>query len=363
MLRKIIHIDMDAFYASVEQRDFPELQGKCIAVGGNAERGVVATASYEARKYGVKSAMPSVIAKRKCPKLIFVKPRFEVYKEVSQQIREIFKEYTDLIEPLSLDEAYLDVTKNKFNLTIATEIALEIKQKIKERTHLTASAGVSFNKFLAKIASDYHKPDGLFVITPSMSEKFIAELPIHKFHGIGKVTAERMANMGIKTGWDLRQLSLEKIAREFGKAGLHYYNISRGEDNRPVNASRIRKSIGSENTFSNDLFHYHDLQQGINPLMQEVWDWCNTHYVFGRTITVKMKFDDFSITSKSKSSDYPITHENLYKKIVLELLKESYQIGRNVRLLGVSVSNLTDFKLHEGRQLLLDFESVSSNII
>lgn len=356
MLRKIIHIDMDAFYASVEQRDFPELRGKCIAVGGSAERGVVATASYEARKYSVKSAMPSVIAKRKCPKLIFVKPRFDVYKEVSNQIREIFKEYTDLVEPLSLDEAYLDVTINKFDIAIATDIALEIKQKIKERTNLTASAGVSYNKFLAKIASDYQKPDGIYVITPKMAEQFIEQLPIKKFHGIGKVTAERMANMGIHTGLDLKQLSLEKMMKEFGKSGSYYFNIARGEDHREVNPDRVRKSIGSENTFSNDISQFHEMQTHIAPQTDEVWEWCENHLTFGRTITVKMKFEDFTIVSRSKSSIYPITNEKIYRKLVLELLEECFQAGRNVRLLGVSVSNLTDFKTSQGRQLELDFE-------
>ncbi|QTV05095.1 DNA polymerase IV [Faecalibacter bovis] len=356
MLRKIIHIDMDAFYASVEQRDFPELRGKCIAVGGSAERGVVATASYEARKYGVKSAMSSVIAKRKCPKLIFVKPRFEVYKEVSNQIRDIFKEYTDLVEPLSLDEAYLDVTENKFNIAIATDIALEIKQKIKERTNLTASAGVSYNKFLAKIASDYQKPDGLFVITPKMAEQFIEQLPINKFFGIGKVTAERMANMGIHTGFDLKKLSMEKMIKEFGKSGSYYYNIVRGEDFRAVNPDRIRKSVGSENTFSNDISQIHEMQTHIASQTDEVWEWCQNNLIFGRTVTVKMKFEDFTIVSRSKSSIYPITNEKVYRKLVLELLEECYQIGRKVRLLGVSVSNLTDFKTSEGRQLELDFE-------
>lgn len=355
MLRKIIHIDMDAFYASVEQRDFPELKGKCIAVGGSSERGVVATASYEARKYGVKSAMASVVAKRKCPKLIFVKPRFEVYKEVSNQIRSIFNEYTDLVEPLSLDEAYLDVTENKFDIQIATEIAKEIKQKIKDRTGLTASAGVSYNKFLAKIASDYQKPDGLFVITPKMAIPFIEELPISKFFGIGKVTAERMANMGIKTGGDLKNLSLDKMLREFGKSGNYYYNIVRGEDHREVNPTRVRKSVGSENTFIEDLSTIQEMHQGLQPQKEEVWEWCVNHLVFGRTVTVKMKFNDFTIVSRSKSSLYPITDELMYSKIVDELLNECFQPKRSVRLLGISVSNLTDFKTSVGRQLEIDF--------
>ncbi len=356
MLRKIIHIDMDAFYASVEERDFPELKGKCVAVGGSAERGVVATANYEARKYGVKSAMPSVIAKRKCPKLIFVKPRFEVYKEVSKQIREIFSEYTDLIEPLSLDEAYLDVTENKFDLEIATDIALEIKQKIKEKTGLTASAGVSYNKFLAKIASDYQKPDGITVITPKMAVRFIEELSIKKFFGIGKVTAERMLNMGIHTGLDLKNASKEKLLKEFGKSGMYYYNIARGVDDRPVNPDRVRKSVGSENTFENDLTQFHDMKIGLAPLIEDVWNWCSNQLVFGRTITAKMKFDDFSVVTRSKSSIQPIKDKKMVEQISYELLEECYQPNRNVRLLGVSISNLTDFKINEGRQLEIEFK-------
>ena len=347
---------MDAFYASVEQRDFPELRGKCIAVGGSTERGVVATASYEARKYGVKSAMPAVIAKKKCPKLIFVKPRFDVYKEVSNQIRAIFKEYTDLIEPLSLDEAYLDVTENKFNLSVATDIALEIKEKIKLKTNLTASAGVSYNKFLAKIASDYHKPDGIFIITPKMAPQFIAQLPISKFHGIGKVTANRMENMGIYTGADLKQISLEKMTKEFGKAGMYYYNIARGEDYRQVNPDRVRKSVGSENTFTNDLIQLHEMVLNILPQRDEVWEWCENNLIFGRTVTVKMKFSDFTIVSRSKSSVYPITSIQTYNQIVLDLLEDCFTAGKSVRLLGVSVSNLTDYKKLEGRQLEIEFD-------
>lgn len=355
MQRKIIHIDMDAFYASVEQRDFPELQGKCIAVGGSEERGVVATASYEARKYGVKSAMPSVVAKRKCPKLIFVKPRFGVYKEVSKQIRAIFHEYTDLVEPLSLDEAYLDVTENKKGIQYATTIAEEIKAKIKEVTNLTASAGISYNKFLAKIASDYQKPDGLFVITPKMAESFIASFPIAKFNGIGKVTANRMQNMGIHTGNDLKALPLEKLVREFGKAGAHYYKIARGIDERPVNAARVRKSVGSENTYSNDLQALDEIFFHITEQMDEVWQWCQNNLIFGRTVTVKIKYNDFSVGTRSKTTLTPILNEQVYKDIVLQLIKECYLPNTPVRLLGVSVSNLSDFKINYGRQLQFDF--------
>lgn len=360
MLRKIIHIDMDAFYASVEQRDHPALRGQCIAVGGSAERGVVATASYEARRYGVKSAMPSVVAKRKCPKLIFVKPRFDVYQQVSQEIRDIFYEYTDLVEPLSLDEAYLDVTENKKGMGIATDIAKEILQKIYERTQLTASAGISYNKFLAKIASDYRKPHGMFVVTPKMALDFVAELPIRKFHGIGKVTAERMSNMGIHNGYDLRQLSLEKLLKEFGKSGQYYYQIARGEDYREVNATRIRKSVGSENTFTEDLTSLNQLQQGIIPEVDDVWRWCSSHNVYGRTVTVKIKYSDFSVVSKSKTLIHPLKNELLFRQLVMDLMEDAYTPLQSVRLLGVSVSNLTDYKLSEGRQLEINFEPTDS---
>ncbi len=354
MLRKIIHIDMDAFFAAVEQRDFPELRGKAIAVGGNEHRGVIATASYEARKYGIGSAMSSVVAKRKCPHLIFVKPRFHVYKEVSKQIRAIFHEYTDLVEPLSLDEAYLDVTENFKNNPIATEIALEIKEKIKERTKLTASAGVSYNKFLAKIASDYNKPDGLFVITPKSANELIENLPIKRFFGIGKVTAERMQMMGIHTGADLKKLSLEKLLREFGKSGKYYYSIVRGLDNRSVDPTRVRKSSGSETTFNEDLETLLDMQHALIPLMKDVWDWSMKTSIYGRTITVKMKFHDFTLSTKSKSASFSIKDKTLFDQICFELLNEMYSPEKPVRLLGVSISNLDNEEIY-GRQLEIIF--------
>jgi DNA polymerase-4 len=251
--RKIIHIDMDAFYASVEQRDNPDLRGKPVAVGGSRERGVVAAASYEARKFGVRSAMPSVTARRQCPDLIFVKPRFEVYKAVSQQIREIFAEHTPIIEPLSLDEAYLDVTENLQNIPLARDVALAIRAKIQQETGLNASAGISYNKFLAKLASDHRKPNGQYVITPEMGPAFVENLPVGKFHGIGPATIARMNSLGLYTGLDMRNQSLEFMQTNFGKAGSYYYWISRGVDNRAVRADRIRKSVGAENTFSSDL--------------------------------------------------------------------------------------------------------------
>jgi DNA polymerase-4 len=247
--RKIIHVDMDAFYASVEQRDNPDLRGKPIAVGGSRERGVVAAASYEARKFGVRSAMPSVTAKRQCPDLIFVKPRFEVYKEISRHIRTIFAEHTEIIEPLSLDEAYLDVTENIQGIPVATEIATMIRAKILSETALTASAGVSYNKFLAKLASDHRKPNGQFVVTPRMGPSFVQDLPVGKFHGIGPATSAKMNGLGIFTGMDMRNQTLEFMTANFGKAGTYYYWISRGIDDRPVRANRIRKSVGAETTF------------------------------------------------------------------------------------------------------------------
>ncbi|WP_334126704.1 DNA polymerase IV [Empedobacter brevis] len=358
MQRKIIHIDMDAFFASVEQRDFPELRGKCIAVGGNEERGVIATASYEARKYGVGSAMSSVVAKRKCPQLIFVKPRFHVYKEVSDQIRAIFLEYTDLVEPLSLDEAFLDVTQNHKNIEIATDIAKEIKQKIKERTNLTASAGISFNKFLAKIASDYNKPDGLYVITPKMAESFIHTLPIKKFHGIGKVTAERMQMMGVHTGLDLKNLTLEKLLREFGKSGQYYYNIVRGLDFREVNPTRLRKSSGSETTFSHDLETLEEMQIALFPLMEDVWNWSLKTAIYGRTLTVKIKYNDFTVSTKSKSASFSIKNRVLFDQICYDLLAEGYSSQKPVRLLGVSISNLENNQKRIGTQLEIPFKEV-----
>ena len=357
MLRKIIHIDMDAFFAAVEQRDFPELRGKCIAVGGNEQRGVITTASYEARKYGVGSAMSSVIAKRKCPQLIFVKPRFDVYKEVSTQIREIFLEYTDLVESLSLDEAFLDVTINHKNIEIATDIANEIKQKIKERTNLTASAGVSFNKFLAKIASDYNKPNGLYVITPKMAENFIEQLPIKKFHGIGKVTAKRMQMMGIHTGAELKTIELEKLRREFGKSGQYYYNIARGLDFREVNPTRIRKSSGSENTFIEDLETITEMESALNPLMEDVWNWSLKTNIYGRTITVKIKYNDFTVSTKSKSASFVIKDKKMYNEICYDLLNDGYSTLKPVRLLGVSISNLDNEQIF-GKQLEILFKDL-----
>ncbi|MCB0408824.1 MAG: DNA polymerase IV [Flavobacteriales bacterium] len=305
IIRKIIHVDMDAFYASVEQRDNPDLKGKPVAVGGSKERGVVAAASYEARKYGVRSAMPSVTAFKKCPHIIFVPPRFEVYKEVSKQIREVFSEYTNLIEPLALDEAYLDVTENKKNMEYAMDIAKEIKEKIKQRTKLTASAGISYNKFLAKIASDYNKPDGFYVITPKMAEKFIEQLKIEKFFGVGKVTAQKMHKRGIFTGADLKTKSLDELNRWFGKSGKYYFNVVRGVDNRSVNPNRIRKSLGAERTYSIDITNKIGLIENLNGIVEVLIKRMEKSDSSGKTLTIKAKYANFKQITRSKTQNDP----------------------------------------------------------
>ncbi len=291
--RKIIHVDMDAFYASVEQRDNPELRGKPVAVGGSAARGVVAAASYEARAFGVRSALPSITAKRKCPELIFVPPRFDVYRKVSAQIREIFAEHTDLIEPLSLDEAYLDVTENHQNIPIATTIAEMIRAKIRAVTGLNASAGISYNKFLAKMASDQNKPNGQFVVTPRMGEAFVEALPVKKFHGVGPATAAKMQLLGIETGGDLKAKSLSFLQQNFGKSGSWYYWIARGIDERLVEPDRPRKSVGAEDTFAADIFELDAARAELMPLVAKVWRHCETSGLRGRTFTLKVKYADF----------------------------------------------------------------------
>src|SRR5258707_1050784 len=295
---------MDAFYASVEQRDNPDLRGKPVAVGASKERGVVAAASYEARKFGVRSAMPSVTAKRQCPELIFVKPRFEVYKEISRHIRTIFAEHTEIIEPLSLDEAYLDVTENIQGIPIATEIATLIRAKILSQTGLTASAGISYNKFLAKLASDQRKPNGQFVITPKMGSSFVQDLAVGKFHGIGPATSAKMNACGIFTGKDMRNQTLEFMNANFGKAGAYYYWISRGVDERPVRANRIRKSVGAENTFSTDLTEFDAMVAELAPLVDKVWRHCEGTGNRGRTVTLKVKFNDFEIITRSRTAGF-----------------------------------------------------------
>ncbi len=300
-VRKIIHVDMDAFYASVEQRDNPELRGKPVAVGGSAARGVVAAASYEARVFGVRSALPSVTAKRRCPDLIFVKPRFDVYRAVSGQIREIFAEHTDLIEPLSLDEAYLDVTENKQKLAIATEIATAIRARIKEVTGLNASAGISYCKFLAKMASDLNKPNGQAVITPKAGPDIVANLPVKKFHGVGPATAAKMERLEIVTGADLRSKPLEFLQAHFGKSGSWYYRISRGIDDRPVQPNRERKSVGAEDTFAQDIFDLDAAKAEPAPLAERVWRHCEAKQLTGRTVTLKVKYADFQQITRSRT--------------------------------------------------------------
>ena len=352
--RKIIHIDMDAFFASVEQRDFPEYRNKPIAVGGSEKRGVVAAASYEARKYGVRSAMPSVTASRLCPDLIFVKHRFDVYKQVSQQIREIFFEYTDLVEPLSLDEAFLDVTENKLGIPSAIRIAMEIRQKIRERTQLTASAGISINKFLAKIASDINKPDGLKVILPEEALGFIEQLPIEKFFGIGKVTAAKMHKLGIHTGLDLKQHSELDLVKWFGKAGTHYYRMVRALDERPVNPNRIRKSIGAENTFSEDLKDLESMWPPLERLAQKVFSYMERNDNYGRTLTLKMKKTDFQILTRSKTFLLPLDSREDFMQQTRILLEQHWAEAGEVRLLGISMSNLNNEDQGDGAQLKLD---------
>ncbi|MBC4017997.1 DNA polymerase IV [Siccirubricoccus deserti] len=352
--RKIIHIDMDAFYASVEQRDRPELRGLPVAVGGSRERGVVAAASYEARKFGVRSAMPSVTARRKCPELIFVPPRFDVYKAVSQQIRACFAEHTPLIEPLSLDEAYLDVTENLQGIASATEIAERIRARIRQETGLTASAGVSYNKFLAKLASDHRKPDGLFVITPRMGPGFVEALPVGRFHGVGPATSTRMNRLGIHTGLDLRAQSMAFLQQHFGKAGPYYYWISRGIDDRPVRPDRIRKSIGAETTFAIDLTALEAADAALQPLIDKVWRYCEATGIRGRTVTLKVKYADFSQATRSRTGLTLITARGEIAQVSRALLEPLFPPPRGVRLLGVTLSTLNSEEPAEaGAQLTL----------
>jgi len=355
-IRKIIHVDMDAFYASVEQRDNPELKGKPVAVGGSKDRGVVAAASYEARQYGVYSAMPSITAYKKCPHIIFVRPRFEVYKEVSHQIREVFAEYTDLIEPLSLDEAYLDVTENKMNMEFAMDIAKEIKAKIKERTQLTASAGISYNKFLAKIASDYNKPDGFYVITPKMAEKFVEQLKIEKFFGVGKVTAQKMHKRGIFTGLDLKSKRLDELNRWFGKSGKYYFNVARGIDNRAVNPNRIRKSLGAERTYGIDITSRTALIDNLNNIADVLIKRMEKSDATGKSLTLKVKYANFKQITRSKTLNEPIAINQIVELSygLAELIPD---VEQGIRLLGLQISNFEhDHEDNFMGQLEFDFK-------
>jgi DNA polymerase-4 len=354
--RKIIHIDMDAFFASVEQLDNPELRGKPVAVGGTSERGVVAAASYEARKFGVRSAMSSKVAKRKCPNLIFVKHRFDRYKEISKQIRAIFFEYTDMVEPLSLDEAYLDVTYAKKGKPSATLIAKEIKQRIFRETGLTASAGVSYNKFLAKVASDVNKPDGIFVVTQNQALQFIEKLEVRRFFGIGKVTAEKLNKMGVWYGRDLKQVDRLELTRLFGKAGNYYYDICRGNDKRPVQPSRERKSVGAENTFSSDLFREDELEQELLQIAEKVWSRAGQSEVKAKTLTLKFKYADFEQHTRSKTVSGYFDSRSMFISESKKLMKMEGGFIKGIRLLGLTLSNF----MHEKQeniavQLVLEF--------
>lgn len=338
--RKIIHVDMDAFFASVEQRDNARLRGKPVAVGGSAKRGVVAAASYEARQFGVRSAMPSVTAARRCPSLIFVPPRFDVYRAVSRQIRQIFSRYSDLVEPLSLDEAYLDVTQDKQQIGSATRIAQLIRSAIRAETGLTASAGVSYNKFLAKIASDQNKPDGIFVVRPNEGVEFVASLPVRRFYGVGPKTAERMGRLGIHVGADLRDKDMDFMMENFGKSAEYLYHAARGIDQRAVRPNRIRKSVGRERTYSEDLSAEGDLQEALDSIIDSVWQRIEDNEAVGRTITLKVKYQDFRQITRSRSIDDFIEDKDQFGAIARELLAQILPVPLGVRLLGLTLSGL-----------------------
>lgn len=338
-IRKIIHVDMDAFYASVEQRDNPELQGKPVAVGHGSRRGVVAAASYEARRFGVRSAIPSVTALRRCPDLIFVPPRFDQYKRVSRQIHEIFARYTALIEPLSLDEAYLDVTENFAGISTATEVASRIRADILAETGLTASAGISYNKFLAKMASGQNKPNGQFVIPPQAGPAFMETLPIGKFHGVGPATEAKMKRLGIETGADLKAQSLAFLQARFGKSGPYYYWLSRGVDDRAVHPHRERKSVGAEDTFSEDITSFEAARAGLEPLIAKVWKHCAAHDMQPRTATLKVKYTDFQIITRSRTLGRPIVSADELAETIWLLLGPLFPLAKDIRLLGVTLSS------------------------
>ena len=352
-VRKIIHVDMDAFYASVEQRDDPALRGKPVAVGG-MHRGVVAAASYEARRYGVRSAMPSVTALRRCPDLVFVKPRFDAYRAVSQQIREIFLDYTPLVEPLSLDEAYLDVTEDLKGIGVATRIAEEIRARIRAETGLTASAGVSYNKFLAKLASDQNKPDGLCVIPPGKGEAFVAGLPVSRFHGVGPRTAEKMARLGIETGADLRAQSLAFLQHNFGSSGQYFHDLARGICHRQVRPDRPYKSIGAEDTFFDDLSDGPALVAELDRISHTVWRRVTEKGLVGRTVTLKVKYRDFQIVTRARSLDRPIQGREEFLEIGCALLRTLLPVTKGVRLMGLTLSKLGEAGDEPGPEALLE---------
>lgn len=352
-LRKIIHVDMDAFYASVEQLDHPELKGKPVAVGGGAARGVVAAASYEARTFGVKSAMSGYLAKKRCPELIFVKPRFDRYKEISQKIRAIFYDYTDLVEPLSLDEAYLDVTTNKVGNPSATLIAQEIRERIFEELQLRASAGISINKFIAKVASDINKPNGQKTVNPEEVIPFLERLDIRKFHGVGKVTAEKMYQLGIFTGLDLKNKTADFLKAHFGKSGLHYFQVVRGIHLSAVKPHRIPKSLGAERTFSENLSSEIFMKERLRHISEELEKRIKKSAVAGKTVTLKIKYSDFTLQTRSKTLPYFVSDQQLILNTALELLYQD-SLDNSVRLLGISLSNL-----NSGKKEVVKEEAVS----
>jgi DNA polymerase-4 len=349
-IRKIIHVDMDAFYASVEQRDDPELRGKPVAVGGQ-HRGVVMAASYEARKFGIRSAMPSVTARRRCPELIFVKTRFDAYRAVSQQIRAIFLDYTELVEPLSLDEAYLDVTEDRRGLGTARAIAEDIRRRIREETGLTASAGVSYCKFIAKLASDYRKPDGLTIIPPERGPQFVASLPVARFHGVGPVTAKKMEQLGILTGADLREWSLPALEAQFGSSGSWYHRICRGIDDREVKPDRPYKSVSAERTFDEDLRDPERLAAELERIAGYAWDRIERAEVAGRTVTLKVKYGDFTIVTRSKSFTSPVPDQAAFTAAGLGLLATLHPLSKGIRLLGLGLHNIVEVEINEPLQL------------
>jgi len=338
-IRKIIHVDMDAFYASVEQMDNPELKGKPLAVGGSEKRGVVAAASYEAREFGVRSAMSGVQAKRNCPELIFVPPRFDRYQEISTQIRKIFYDYTDLVEPLSLDEAYLDVTENKKGNPSASLIAKEIRERIFNEVGLTASAGISINKFVAKIASDYNKPNGQKTVNPEDVLYFLEQLDVRKFYGVGKVTAEKMYQLGIFSGIDLKKKNLDYLENHFGKSGQYYYELVRGMHNSEVKPNRIRKSLAAEHTFNENLSSEIFMLEKLDKIAKEVSKRLTKNKVSGKTVTLKIKYSDFTLQTRSKTVPYFIRNKDVILETAKELLFQE-KMSNSVRLLGISISNL-----------------------
>jgi len=354
-MRKIIHIDMDSFFASVEQRDFPEHRGKALVVGHRGPRSVVAAASYEARKYGIHSAMPMVVALRRCPHLIVMPHRFEVYKEVSATINSIFHEYTDLVETLSLDEAYLDVTQAKKGSPSASLIAREIKKEVWERTGLVASAGVSYNKFLAKIASDMDKPDGFYLIEPEDAQSFLDDLDVGLFHGVGKKTEEKMHGLNIFKGRDLKLLPYQDLVKHFGKAGKYFYNAVRGIDERPVVSYRERKSIGAERTYETDLYNIEEVKEKLTDVINIMWKRCEVKKMTGKTITLKLRFSDFSTITRSNTHNQVFTKEEM-KATMMSLLPIEEIKEHGIRLLGATMSNFNTGNEHFPKQLKIDFD-------